>query len=323
MGKDVIYVDPLKKLETEELDQRKATAKEKVMQASAMLEKSNGQLDGSMWHALYLSFDLPNGCDTRAHRIFTAIPRNVLGHIKVATGMEIYCNRLQRPNPGCPKIAGRSSKVQALLDDLPENERSVVFTGTREGILHLLAVLDDEGIGCRALFTGQKPAISEKAVTEWEKDHSDDEPGEKLPFPILIVQAGAAASGLTLIKACKIFLLEPFSRQEEEHQAYARCHRYGQQKDVRVRCYYSPVTVESRLLERRKKNQVTKDSTDIIFSTIKDESHDKAFDDDMKDSEEEEEEEESATESNEDTRRSLFLLGLANKNGDPCQIEAL
>ena len=50
-----------------------------------------------------------------------------------------------------------------------------------------------------------------------------------------------------------MFLMEPFIRQEEEQQAYARCHRYGQQKDVCVKIYYAPVSVESRLLSWRKK----------------------------------------------------------------------
>jgi hypothetical protein len=39
---------------------------------------------------------------------------------------------------------------------------------------------------------------------------------------VLIVQAGAAACGLTLTAACKMFIMEPFRKHEEEKQAYAR-----------------------------------------------------------------------------------------------------
>jgi len=49
-----------------------------------------------------------------------------------------------------------------------------------------------------------------------------------------------------------MFIMEPFLRHEEEKQAYARLHRYGQTKPVHCRCYYTPVSVEHRLLEWRR-----------------------------------------------------------------------
>ena len=74
-----------------------------------------------------------------------------------------------------------------------------------------------------------------------------------------------------------MFVMEPFPRVEEEQQAYARCHRYGQRQPVHVRCYYAPVTVESRLLECRKRafsdsrGTVTGPETQIVYSPIADE----------------------------------------------------
>merc|ERR1712238_483891 len=66
-------------------------------------------------------------------------------------------------------------------------------------------------------------------------------------------QAGAAACGLTLTASCKMFIMEPFRKHEEEKQAYARLHRYGQKHAVQCKVYYTPVTVESRLLEWRRR----------------------------------------------------------------------
>jgi len=165
-------------------------------------------------------------------------------------------------------------------------------------------------LGAKPFFTGQNPSKSEQAVSEWEKDIKTH--GKYIPScPVLIVQSGAAASGLTLTAASKIFLMEPFLRQEEEHQAYARCHRFGQKREVHVKCYYSPVTVESRLLEWRKQGQAMPSSTSLpkegatnfIFSKISQESSD----------EEEEVSEVDPSEYSEDAKRTRFLLNLSNE----------
>jgi hypothetical protein len=72
-------------------------------------------------------------------------------------------------------------------------------------------------IPCRSLFVGQNSESSERAVLEWQ---SKNENGlDELPYPVLLVQAGAAASGLTLTAASKMFLMEPFPRYSEELQA--------------------------------------------------------------------------------------------------------
>jgi hypothetical protein len=81
----------------------------------------------------------------------------------------------------------------------------------------LSSVLDYFGIRCRSLFLGQNVESSESALLEWQSKNENglDEP----PCPVLLVQAGAAASGLTLTAASKMFLMEPFLRYSEELQA--------------------------------------------------------------------------------------------------------
>jgi hypothetical protein len=46
-----------------------------------------------------------------------------------------------------------------------------------------------------------------------------------------------------------------------------RCHRHGQTKPVHVKCYYAPVSVESRLLEWRKRAS-KKDTTDAVMASV-------------------------------------------------------
>merc|ERR1712029_785583 len=137
-------------------------------------------------------------------------------------------------------MGSMSSKVHALLRDLPLGEHAVVFSSSKEGVLHLSTVMKARELDCFSLFVGQKAGTSQESVSAWQNSSLN-----KLKIgPVLIVQAGAAASGLTLTAASKMFLMEPFSRQEEEQQAYARCHRYGQKNNVHVRVYYTPVSVE-------------------------------------------------------------------------------
>jgi SNF2 family DNA or RNA helicase len=155
--------------------------------------------------------------------------------------MKAHCDHREIPASKARRGAGLGSKIEALLADLPRNERSVVFSSSKECVKHLIEVLKYKGVACRALFTGQSLQVLKQAVSEWEGPS----------VPVLLVQSGAAASGLTLTVASKLFIMEPFLRVEEEQQAYARLHRFGQTSAVQVRCYFHPVSVESRLLAWR------------------------------------------------------------------------
>ena len=100
-------------------------------------------------------------------------------------------------------------------------------------------------IGSCCLYTGQPLSENAEAITRWKN--------EDLAHRVLIVQTGAAASGLTLVAACKIFVMDAVHHEEEQKQLEARCHRYGQTKPVTVINYFSPVSVESRIFSLRSK----------------------------------------------------------------------
>ena len=296
-----------------------------------MLEVSNGVIDGDLWHSLFLSIDVPVGVSRRAHPVHTALPRDVLAHLRAATGMDLDCHRSVIPQRN---EYGLSSKIRALLNDLPKGEHAVVFSTSKEGVAHVSAVLRIKNVPCFSLFVGQDTITSAEAVTAWETMACE----ANTTGPVLVVQAGAAASGLTLTAASKLFLVEPFSRQEEETQAYARCHRYGQKDNVHVKVYYVPVTVESRLLEWRKRAASkmagisSGSNATYVFTELFDEEHsdDESSDDgvvDMTDEglsgegsgEESNEKSTGDTESSEDQRRTKFLLGLVDADGTPVE----
>mmetsp|Transcript_1813 Transcript_1813/g.1717 ORF Transcript_1813/g.1717 Transcript_1813/m.1717 type:complete len:404 (-) Transcript_1813:151-1362(-) len=303
---EVIHIDHLHDDSKEEEKHRQA-AKKEVQRLSHLLDNSNGIVDGSLWLALYLSLDVPFDSNNRSHPIYTAIPRDVLTHIRSATGMEVHCSRYDKPQDN----VGLSSKLKSLLRDLPKGEHSVVFCSSKEGVIHIEYVLRDRRIRCFSLFSGQNPKASEEAVLTWETSDRDKD----VRGPVLVVQSGAAASGLTLTVASKIFLMEPFSRQKEEQQAYARCHRYGQKNHVHIKIYYAPISVESRLLEWRKKASKTisqsSANTKVVFTDLYEDS-DADISVDEKDDIMESHQGGDINTTNEDTHRTMFLLNLVD-----------
>jgi hypothetical protein len=209
------------------------------------------------------------------------------------------------------------------VQDLPRKERSVVFTTSRAAIKHLMALFDLHKISHREVFSGQNPADAQTAVQEWkdsiifEREKTEEE--NKIIYRatevddnplVLIVQAGAAASGLTLTAACKMFFLEPFVRQEEEQQAYARCHRYGQVNPVHAKVYFTPVSVESRLLEWRKQeaSATRMSDTKVVYMDFEEDDYVNYGNPILDNSEEEEDDKQGEDEDDADQTR--FLLGL-------------
>lgn len=329
---DVIHIDHLA-TDHDEIAMERADAKKKVVEASELMESSDGILEGELWRALFLSIDLPTHVSNAPHRHHTALPQDVLAHFRAATGMMIDCSRSDTPvswagkeSKGDSYYSGISSKIQTLLRDLPLGERSVVFSSSKEGVLHLTSVIKACGIDCFSLYVGSADA---SATELWGAVELD----EKIPGPVLVIQAGAAASGLTLTAASKIFLMEPFNRQEEEQQAYARCHRYGQTKNVHVKVYYAPVSVESRLLRWRKRSAekfaAASNGPNYVFTELYEDSGDEEGDDGTvdnsvslgeKDGDEEtdgEKKEESDEVHEEENLRTQFLLGLVDEHGNP------
>lgn len=209
--RDVIHIDHIHKPKQEmKAEQAKREqAKATIREASDMLSSSDGVLDGDLWESLYRSIDLPVGIDARSHGTYTALDPNFFAHLRSACALNAASKPSDTP---CSIDDGLSSKVRALLVDLPLGEHAVVFSTSKVGVLHLKTVLNAKSIPVFSIHVGQKAEVTELAVTSWQNEDLDS----KVTGPVLIVQAGAAASGLTLTAACKLFLLEPFQRIEEE-----------------------------------------------------------------------------------------------------------
>jgi hypothetical protein len=253
--KRIIIIDPTKKVDPKLEKERKSDARRLVKKAALLLkENGNGALDPRLWHAFYETMELPDDSDQTRDQRFPSIPGDLLGHVRTATVLPIHSD--PKATRALDSLS-LPSKVLALLKDLPRKEMSVVFTSSKSFLNHILVVLEMHDIGCRGLFKGQNELDSKAAIENWHNE-------EKIN--VLVVQAGAAACGLTLTSARKLFLMEPFLKYEEEQQAYARLHRYGQKNEVCCTVYYTPVSIESRLLDWRKQsNNCTPHDDEIQF----------------------------------------------------------
>eukprot|EP00531_Pseudo-nitzschia_arenysensis_P006309 CAMPEP_0116154918 /NCGR_PEP_ID=MMETSP0329-20121206/22033_1 /TAXON_ID=697910 /ORGANISM="Pseudo-nitzschia arenysensis, Strain B593" /LENGTH=807 /DNA_ID=CAMNT_0003651923 /DNA_START=167 /DNA_END=2590 /DNA_ORIENTATION=- len=323
----LIFVDP-KKVDRHHFESRKQKAQVLVRQAAKMLEENYGQLEHHLWEALYLVIDLPSGIDRNHHSYYTAIPGLFLGHLRNAIGNCLPID--SSANQKSLALDGRiplPSKFRALLADLPRNELSVVFASSKSIVLHLQCTLESEGFVCKSLFVGQSEKESESAVSDWESPLSGEDSEKKAT--VLIVQAGAAACGLTLTAASKMFIIEPFRKHEEEKQAYARLHRFGQKKAVTCKVYYTPVSVESRLLEwrRRAKSHAQKEEK-TVYAPLRhfseknngnendDGSEQMIEEDGIQSNEKENSNDSEDSEDAADENQTRFLLGISSSGGE-------
>ena len=275
-------VDPSRK--DDDKIQKREAARSLVRSVCKQLEASNGHLEPSLWEALYLSFEVPRDVSKARHSRFTNLPGDLLAHLRHVTGLSL--NQGKKNEIVDIKL---SSKVRRLVEDLPRDERSVVFASTSIMVKHLVSVLGTLKFPVWALFTGQSDLNSSEALDQWRSD----------PAGVLLVQTGAAACGLTLTDASKMFMMEPLSIYEQEQQAYSRLHRYGQTKHVECKVYFTPVSVESRLLEWRKLAKCKEpEDEEVIFAKLQGEEDGEADMDEMDERE------------LDDIKQSRYLLGL-------------
>jgi len=118
----------------------------------------------------------------------------------------------------------------------------VVVSQHRAAVKHVDFALSHAGVSHVTICKGDQQTAQEIAVSTWIT---------RPACRVVLLHAGAAAAGLTLVAAQHIFLLEPFDKPGQELQALNRCHRIGQTKPVSCTVYYAPRTVEERLLAFR------------------------------------------------------------------------
>eukprot|EP00899_Mesostigma_viride_P014310 jgi/Mesvir1/22880/Mv19405-RA.1 len=159
--------------------------------------------------------------------------------------------------------AGMSPKLAAVVRDLrqlwwqgtsaiepsgghPVLEKVVIYSQAKESLAKLGKVLASEGIGFARIVPGMPEQERQVALQTFNDDPA---------CPVFLLHVGTAAAGLTLTRARKVLLLEPFLSPGDEAQAANRCHRIGQRHVVDVVTYFVKGTVEERVLAFNRRQQ--------------------------------------------------------------------
>lgn len=131
---NVSYIDLTKTRDRNEvLLEQKERERQELRHAYQSLQESEGVMDPNLWNKLYHSIDEAENSvlDIRV----PALPRHFLGHVRECIKgchppIPILCPPKSYPYTMDGSEPVLSSKVKALLNDLPREERSVVFSSS-------------------------------------------------------------------------------------------------------------------------------------------------------------------------------------------------
>lgn len=138
--------------------------------------------------------------------------------------------------------------------------KSLVFTAFSRGISLVGDALRLNGIRFVTLDTGG--LRGGRAVDTFKND---------LDVNVLLLHSEAQSSGLNLVCAQNIFLLEPLVNHSIELQAIGRVHRIGQTKPTFVYCYQVNDTVEERVVNlARTRSQCLFTSDKCVSNDLRD-----------------------------------------------------
>lgn len=133
------------------------------------------------------------------------------------------------------KIDHVTKHVQHIIDRT--GEKSLIFSSFGRGLDAVAQSLTANGIR-HVRITGAGKLGSEAA----KKFRSDPS------IHVMLLHSEAQSSGLNLLAASHIHILEPLLNTSLELQAIGRVHRIGQTRETNIWCYYVKDTVEERIL---------------------------------------------------------------------------
>ena len=136
-----------------------------------------------------------------------------------------------------------------ILQNVMENtnrEKTIIFSQFTS-LLDLVEIpVLEKGWGFRRYDGSMSSTARNEAVEEFT-----DKPNCR----IMLVSLKAGNSGLNLVAASQVILLDPFWNPYIEEQAIDRAHRIGQLRPVEVHRILVPDTVEDRILQLQEKKR--------------------------------------------------------------------
>ncbi|KAI4147348.1 MAG: hypothetical protein L6R39_003136, partial [Caloplaca ligustica] len=145
-----------------------------------------------------------------------------------------------------------SSKIEQTIEILEsiqagrEGEKTIIFSQFTS-LLDLLEIpIYEKGWKCSRYDGSMSATARNDAVLEFQ---------DKPQCKIMLVSLRAGNSGLNLVAASQVIIMDPFWNPYVEEQAIDRAHRIGQQRPVRVHRVLVPETVEDRILALQEKKR--------------------------------------------------------------------
>ncbi|OAC99510.1 hypothetical protein MUCCIDRAFT_157228 [Mucor lusitanicus CBS 277.49] len=118
------------------------------------------------------------------------------------------------------------------------NGKCVVFSQWAKVLAMLKTGLEANGIQCTNMDTGAGSVASKNKAATFQQDPS---------MNVILLHARNQSSGLTLVAAHTVFIVEPVLNESLEKQAVNRVHRIGQTEETSVFWYIVQDTIEERI----------------------------------------------------------------------------
>jgi hypothetical protein len=156
---------------------------------------------------------------------------------KSAKGRSRYMRYLRKHWQPSAKV----SKCVELLDKFQANGQKTIVFSQFVSLLDLLQVpISEKGWECERYDGSMSADARNDAINRFT-----DKPNTK----IMLISLKAGNSGLNLVAASRVIILDPFWNPFIEMQAVDRAHRIGQQHPVEVHRILIQKTVEDRIIE--------------------------------------------------------------------------
>ena len=146
--------------------------------------------------------------------------------------------------------SAKVTKCVELLDQFQQDGQKTIIFSQFVSLLDLLQVpIEQKGWAFERYDGSMSAEARNNAILRFT-----DKPDNK----IMLISLKAGNSGLNLVAASRVIILDPFWNPFIEMQAIDRAHRIGQQKAVEVHRILIEGTVEDRIIElqRQKKEMV-------------------------------------------------------------------
>lgn len=169
------------------------------------------------------------------------------------------------PSSFLDTYTGISNKIETtmeIINNLIAGEHKVIIFSAFVTVLnHLEKLLEDNNIKYGKII-GDTKAKDRLDLTD-KFNYEDD-------IKVVLISLKAGGTGLNLIGADNVILLDPWWNEASENQASDRAYRIGQNKNVTIMRLVSKNTIEERILELQKKktqlNKIIHDSTNSFSS---------------------------------------------------------